>query len=111
MIRVDKTTGAVAIAASLSARDCITLRQVTLHFSSAPTTSENLVFKITNATDGAAYDTVIYTADPSTLSMTDLLWIPGNETVLVSGDSFDISYTNTDTRTYGLKIYYDVRSR
>lgn len=100
-------TSAVAVSASCVAQDVIIVKQVTVHFSSAPTTSENLVFTIdTNA--GSAYDTVAYSADPSATSMTDLVWVPDDGAlVLVTGDALDITYTNTDTRTIGVQVYYE----
>lgn len=107
-MRVYTSTGATAIAASCAIKNDIRVRQVTVHFSSAPTTSENLVFTL-NANAGAAYDTVVYTVDPSTSSMTNLVWIPDDTAlILVQGDSLDIAYTNTDTRTIGVQVYYEL---
>lgn len=106
--RVYTATGAAAIASSFTAYDSIVVKQVTVHFSSAPTTSENLVFNL-DANAGAAYDTKLYTVDPSASSMTDLVWIPADGAlVMVYGDEIDFTYTNTDTRTIGISVYYEL---
>jgi hypothetical protein len=100
-------TSAVALSSSCAAQDVLIVKQVTIHFSAAPTTSENLVFTL-DANAGAAYDTVVYTVDPSVSSMTDLVWIPDDGAlVLVAGDALDITYTNTDTGTIGVTVYYE----
>ena len=98
-------TGAAAIATSLTVPAGATyqLISVTCNLSTAPTTSQ--AFTITlNAHAGAAYDTLLYTLDPSTTSVTDILWQPDVPIVLEGGDAIDVAYTNTDTRTYGVQI-------
>jgi len=101
--RLDTATGAAAIAASVAAIKATRVLQAALHLSLAPTTSESLTITINSAT-GAAYDTLIYTLDLSTGSTINLLWQPSAELWLMPGDSLDVAYTNTDTRTYGLSI-------
>jgi hypothetical protein len=106
--RVYTDTGAAAISSSFTAFNSVIIKQITIHFSSAPTTSENLVFAL-DAYEGAAYDTVVYTVDPSASSMTDLVWIPDDGAfVMIFGDEIDITYTNTDTRTIGISVYYEL---
>jgi hypothetical protein len=102
---IDKSSatgsGAIAVAASVTSDQ--RLLSVTLHFSSAPTTSENLTITL-DANDGAAYDTLLFSIDPSASSLTDLVWFPDGDLVLENGDAIDIAYTNTDSRTYGLQV-------
>ena len=106
-IRFARSTGAAAIAEAVSPGVPFRLLRVSLHLSAAPTTSEN--FTVTNdAGDGAVYDTVEYKRDLSVGSLTDLSVIFGEGYEYKSNDEIDITYTNTDTRTYGLTIVYEL---
>lgn len=96
-------TGAGAIAASHAISSQSVIDHVSVHFDTAPTTSQNLTVTI-NATDGAAYDTVIFTVNPSLSSATDILYQPDGPVHLFTGDSVDVAFTNTDARTYGVRI-------
>ena len=79
------------------------LVSVTCLLDAAPTTSENFVVTLdTNA--GAAYDVQLYSVDPSVDSTTDIVWFPDERLLLEGGDSIDVTYTNTDTATYGVQI-------
>lgn len=107
----DKTaaTGAAAIAASTGAfTQPFELDNITLHLSAAGTTSENLTVTL-NAVEAAAgvYDTVLVTQDLSTDSVVDLVLTPekdGLPKLYAVGDSIDVAWPNTETRTYGLRI-------
>ena len=79
------------------------LVSVTCQFSAAPTTAGSLTITL-NARGGAAYDVLLYTVDPSTTALTDIVWWPDSSTFLEGGDAIDVAYTNTDTRTYGVQI-------
>ena len=79
------------------------LLSVSLKFSTAPTTSQNFTITL-NANAGEAYDTLLYSVDPSATSIASLLWQPDTELILEAGDAIDVAYTNTDTRTYGVQI-------
>ena len=96
-------TGAAGITASTTLSAAFKLISVTCHFSAAPTTSEDFVITL-NANDGAAYDTVLFSVDPSAASSTDVVYIPDGELLFESGDEIDVTFTNTDTRTYGVRI-------
>ena len=99
------STGAAAIAASVTvpAGANYTLESITCHFSAAPTTSEVLTVKL-DALAGAAYDTVLYSINPSTGGTTDILWQPSQPLHFSGGDVIAVAYPNTDTRTYGVQI-------
>jgi len=100
-------TGAVALNATTAIAAEFRLIQVTCHFSAAPTTSENFVVKL-DATAGATYDTTLFTTNPSLSAATDLVFIPDSDLKFKSGDEIVVTFTNTDTRTYGLSVYYQL---
>ena len=102
-LRVDNATGAVAIANSTAITRPARLMSVTVKFSAAPTTSENLTIT-KDARAGAAYDAVLLTTDPSATSATSILYQPDADLWLEPGDAIATAYTNTDTRTYGLLV-------
>jgi hypothetical protein len=106
--RVYTNTGAAAIAGSFKAFSSVIVKQITVHFSAAPVASENFVITL-DAYAGAAYDTVIYTVDPSASSITDLVWIPDDGAfAMVYGDELDITFANTNTNTIGISVYYEL---
>ena len=96
-------TGSGAITATSAAAAVWELDHVSIHFDIAPAASEDLVISI-DATDGAAYDTVLLRVDPSTGSLGDITYIPNKPLTLASGDEITVSFTNTDGRTYGVRI-------
>jgi len=96
-------TGTGAISASHSVTSWERLLSVTLHFNTAPTTSQNYTITL-DANDGAAYDTLLFSIDPSVSSATDVVWFPDGDLILEDGDAVDLAYTNTDGRTYGVQI-------
>ena len=55
---------------------------------------------------GAAYDAVIYTVDFSVGSLTDVVWIADKAMPFSAGDKINITWANTNGRTYGLKVFY-----
>lgn len=73
----------------------------------APTTSENLVITL-NSSQGAAYDTIIFDQDMSTLGggVIDLILTSDDFGDLVMGpeDEIDCAYTNTDDLGIGLVV-------
>lgn len=79
------------------------LNSVTIKFSAAPTTAEDLTVTLDSAI-GAAYDAVLYKVDPSVTSATSIVWQPNAPLYLRPGDVVTLAYTNTDTRTWGATI-------
>jgi len=104
---VKNATGAAALSTLTAVADTYRLTSVSLHFSSAPTTSENVVISL-DSIDGAAYDTVLYSVDPSASSATDIVYIPSGDLQFKAGDEILVAYSNTDTVTYGLRIVTQV---
>ena len=101
------STGAAAIAATGTVPVGYSYRLVSVscNLSAAPTTSENYTITL-NALAGAAYDTLLYSVDPSVGSTSDIVWKPDEELILEGGDAINVVYTNTDTRTYGVQITF-----
>jgi len=101
---VSPTTGAGAINASYAPGVAFWLHSITCHFSAAPTTAENFTVTL-DANDGAAYDTLLYEADPSVFGDQDLEYVPEyGPRLYEAGDAIDVAYLNTDNNTYGLRI-------
>lgn len=78
-----------------------------IKMSSAPTTSESFTIKLDSA-DGSNFDVLIFSRNWSTLSDTDLIWTtPEDELIpFEKDDILRIAWTNTDDRTYGLKLWF-----
>jgi len=100
-------TGAAAINTTTTIAAEFKLLKVLCHFSSAPTTSENFVITL-DSNAGAAYDTAFKSVNPSLSAGTDIVYLPEGEAKFVSGDEIKVTFTNTDTITYGLSIYYQL---
>jgi hypothetical protein len=102
-VAVTNATGNAAIATTTAVAAKWKLNHITVHFSAAPTTSEDLTITL-DANDGAPYDTVLLKQDPSASSATDIVYKPIGDLVLEAGDEIAVAFTNTDGRTYGLRI-------
>ena len=105
-IIMEEATGSAAIAMSVAPGFSAELIDIRIKLSAVPTTSEDLTVTI-NSESGAAYDTEIYRKDLSTLSVGSIIIQAGeDEFVIEDGGSWDIACTNTDTKTYGIKVRY-----
>jgi len=100
-------TGAAAIAETLAPDALYRLQRIEIHLSSAPTTSQDFTVTL-DAGDGSAYDVVLYKRDLSVGSVTDLVIPFGEGYEFEADDEIDVAYTNTDTRTYGLRYVYEL---
>ncbi len=78
------------------------LKTITVKVGAAPTTSENLVLTLQSAA-GTEYNVVIYTIDLSAASTTSVLSTDIN-LPLAKGDTFTLTYTNTDGNTIGVQV-------
>ena len=81
------------------------LSAIIIHFSEAPTTSENVIVSY-DSENGDAYTTELAKEDPSENSLTDLVLEWDNGFVLDPGDAIKITYPNTDGRTIGITVKY-----
>lgn len=79
-----------------------------LKVNTAPTTSESFAVTL-DAGEGAAYDQLLLSQDLSAGSITALTWTPDDpDTVYQADDHVDFTYTNTDGRTWGLTVLYEL---
>lgn len=77
---------------------------VKLHLSAAGGAVEDFTATL-NAVGGAAYDSVLIAED--TNALTDLVWMPDGEPVPFNADDeLVFAYANSNTRTYGLEVFY-----
>ena len=99
-------TASVAMAYSLDPGFAFELVEFTLHLNATAGTSED--FTVTkNANAGAAYDTLLYTKDLSTLLTPNVYFsAQPEEFVFEAGDTLDFAFTNTSLDAYGLQIKY-----
>lgn len=81
------------------------LMSISCHFSAAPTTSENFTITL-DANAGPAYDTLLYSLDPSAGATTDILWQPDEELLLSGNDAVDVAFANTDNVTWAVQITF-----
>lgn len=103
-LRVSDTgSGAVSLSYTVPAGATFDLNSVTIKFSAAPVTGQNLTIVLDSAV-GAAYDVTLYSVDPSVSAATTILWQPPAPLYLRPGDVVTLSYTNTDGRTWGATI-------
>jgi hypothetical protein len=101
---VTNATGAFGvISQSTSLGTNFELLAVTMHWDAAQVTSTDFAVTL-DANDGAAYDTVLFTADPTSPSTTDLVYTPDTPIVCEAGDEIKVTYSNGDSDTWGLRI-------
>lgn len=102
---VTKATGSAAIALSYThATEAFVLDAVTVHFNAAPAAAGSLTVTLDSA-DGAAYDTVLATVDPSVVGATDIVvGFDGGPFQCKAGDAIKVAYANPSARTYGATI-------
>jgi len=94
-------TGSSAINTSIAPASRGVLLALTLHLSAAGGAAEDLTVTLNKAA-GAAYDVPILTQDMSTTQ--DVVWT--GEIPFQNGDTIDVAYTNSNSRTYGLEVVY-----
>jgi len=94
------TTGAAAIATTITPTAASAIDSMMLHLSAAGGAG-NLTFTI-DAIAGAAYDTVLLTQDMT--AVTDLYWQPDRPIELDSGDKIVVAWANAGGKTYGLTV-------
>lgn len=100
-------TGAVVMNTTTAIAAEFKLLKIVCHFSAAPVTSESLTVRL-DSIAGAAYDTILYSLNPSLSAATDVVFLPDGDMKFKTGDELVVAFTNTDLRTYGLSIYYQL---
>ena len=100
--KVSRATGSAALSLTHTPSGSeIYFYEFRIHLGAASATSENLVIKI-DAAAGAAYDTVLDTQDMNTLA--DYVYLPARPHRLFAGDKIIVTWTNTNTETYGAEV-------
>jgi len=94
-------TGALSIivAPSADAR----LFSVTAKWNVAPTTSENYTITL-NYPEGGEYSVLLLSEDPSSGSVTSIVYQPDSDLILADGDTLTIAHPNTDGRLIAVQI-------
>lgn len=95
--------GVAAIGATLTYGQKFRLLKMELHIDTAPTTSQDFTITL-DSKRSSRYDNVIYKRDLSVGSVTDILYHFSDKDVYDAGDEIDIAYTNTDARTWGIRV-------
>ena len=103
-IKVDRATGAVAIATTIAPGAKWALREIRVHLSDAGGAG-NLTATMDSGT-ALAYDSVVLTQDMT--SVTDLEWQPDFPMIFDADDEIDIAWANGSSRTYGLEVIYSI---
>jgi len=98
----DHGNGPVHQYATVPAGEHYRLVSVTVTFTVAPTTSENLTITL-DANAGARWDSILYTVDPGGAAADSIVWMPDEELFLEGGDAVQVDYTNTDVRDWGIQ--------
>lgn len=99
--------GSAAIGMTITYGQQFRLLRLELHLSAAPTTSQN--FTITrDSKKKTAYDVNYYTRDLSVGSVTDLVIPYGDGYEFPAKDEIDVAYTNTDARTWGIRVVLEL---
>ncbi len=104
-IETQVATGGAAIATTLAPGVPFKLKEVRVHLSAASATSENLTLTM-DAAAGVNYDAVLLTKDLNTL--TSYVYSFEDERYFTDSDEIDFAWANSDTRTYGLEIVYQI---
>lgn len=99
-------TGAGAISLTYAPTHFFDLLALYVHFSAALTTSESLTVTLDSVL-GTAYDTVLFSVDPSIGAATDIVH-NFEKLQLRAGDAVVVAYTNTDAVTYGVHLNAEV---
>jgi len=105
-ITLNTDTGTGNISVNLALAAVIKILGVKIHFASVPTANDFVVTS-GNLAGGPAFDTVLYKANPGTLGVTDLLWVPAGEVLLTADETLTVTFTNTGATQYGLTITYE----
>ena len=108
--RFSRETGAAAINYTLTDAGSLgwCVKSVRLHLNVAGGTAENFIVRVDSGS-GTRYDVVLLTRDMALVK--DLVWEPSEDGLiwLSADDYIDITYTNTNSRAYGLEVEWGQR--
>jgi len=105
-IHYARATGASALAKTLAPGVPFRLIEVRIHLSAASATSENFTITMDSGTN-AVHDMLLYSKDMNGVS--DVAWILEENRYFESADELDFAWANTNTRTWGLELIYDLK--
>ena len=98
-----KATWNSAINLSTTVRNQFKLNSITVHFDTAPTTSEDLIVTL-DGKDWSTYDVVLYRINPGNSKANDIVFMPDCDLFFEDGDIITATYPNTDLITYWIRI-------
>ena len=98
-----KETGSGALNVETEPSGAGLLDSVRITLDAASATAENLIVKIDSAS-GAQYDITLAAQDMNTLSY--YAFQPTRPHQFFAGDKIDITWTNSNTRTWGLEVMW-----
>jgi len=104
-LNTDTGTGNISVQINLGVS--MKILGVKIHFGGIPTANDFVVTS-NNLAGGPAYDTVLYKANPGTLGVTDLNFVPAGDLTIEAGESVTITFTNAGGTTYGLTTTYEL---
>ena len=106
-IALNTDTGTGNISVQINLGTTLKILGVKIHFAGVPTANDFVVTS-NNLAGGSAYDTVLYKADPGTLGVTDLNFVPAGELIIEAGEAVTITFTNAGGTSYGLTTTYEL---
>ena len=105
---ISRFTGAAGVTAAntfIQPGKPFELLEVRVHLNAASATSENLVISLDGGAAAAKYDTVLATQDMNTVA--DYVYTPTRPHRFThASDKLIMTWTNTNTKTYGIEIVY-----
>src|SRR5574343_341000 len=92
---------AIALVGTVPTGLAYRLVSVAVHFSAAPASAGSLTVTL-DAAEGNDHDVLLQTA--SMVGLTDYVWLPDQDYMVIGGDAIDVAYANPDASTYGVRI-------
>ena len=104
-ITQDLATGAGAMSVTFNPDGSCKVLQINLHLNTVSATTENLVITL-DAQSGTEYDVNILTRDMNTVKDLILTKKDLDEYIMFGTDKLVFTWSNTDSRTWGLEVIY-----
>ena len=101
----DIATGSGAMSVTFDPEGSCRIYQINIHLSAQASTEENLVISIDSA-NGTEYDAKVLSKAMSGVQDVIITTYDIGEFYMFGGDKLVASWTNTDSRTWGLEIIY-----
>ena len=97
-------TGNIALAVATGA--LIKILSVNTKFGAVPT-ANNLDMTIVDL-GNPVFNTIIFSANPGTLGITDISYIPDGEVIIGPAQEFHVTFTNAASTQFGVTITYEI---